>query len=288
MIETLGRGWEITKLSFSVVRKDSEMLLFPLLGAIFSGIYSFMLLWPSLLSRFMAGQDQGSFVWRTTETAICFASYFGVAFIATFFNTCTVYTAKTRFSGGDATFMDSITFALRKLHLILLWSLVAASVGVLLRGLDQLAERSEGLGRILLNIAHSMLGMMWSVLTIFVVPVMVYEDVGPFAALKRSGEVLKRTWGESLVRHYGFGLLQFVATLPGIVLVIVGIVQIQNLWFLIPLGILWVIVAALVFSVIGVVFNTALYEYASTGRVPGGFESGTLKAAFVQARPARV
>jgi Family of unknown function (DUF6159) len=287
MFETLGRGWEITKLSFTVVRKDSEMLLFPLLGAVFSGIYSFILLWPSLLSRFMAS-DESSFMWRTTETALCFASYFGVAFIATFFNTCTVYTAKTRFAGGDATFKDSITFALKKIHLIFAWSLLAASVGVLLRALDQFAERMGGLGGMLLNIMQSILGMMWSVLTIFVVPVMVYEGLGPFLAIRRSGEVLKKTWGESLVRHFSFGIIQFFVAVPGIALILFGMFRADTLWFLIPVGLLWLIVTALLFSVVAVVFNTALYEYASTGRIPQGFEGPTLKAAFVQAQPARV
>jgi hypothetical protein len=287
MFETLGRGWEITKLSFGVVRKDSEMLLFPLLGSIFSLAYSFFLLWPSILSRLL-DSTEGGLVWRTTETVLAFATYFGLAFIATFFNTCTVYTAKTRFAGGDATFMDSIRFALSRTHFILLWSLLSATVGVLLRAIDQLAERSEGLGRILLHLANSVLGMMWTVLTLFVVPVMVYEGVGPFAALKRSGEVLRHTWGESLVRKFSFGLIQLVTTIPGVALVVVGLMNLSSLWLLIPLGVVWIVTTALAFSVATVVFNTALYEYASTGRIPGGFEASTLKAAFVSAKPARV
>jgi Family of unknown function (DUF6159) len=118
--------------------------------------------------------------------------------------------------------------------------------------------------------------------------VMVYEGLGPFLAIRRSGEVLKKTWGESLVRHFSFGIIQFFVAVPGIALILFGMFRADTLWFLIPVGLLWLIVTALLFSVVAVVFNTALYEYASTGRIPQGFEGPTLKAAFVQAQPARV
>jgi len=73
-------------------------------------------------------------------------SYLGLSFIATFFNVCVVYTTKTRFEGGDATFFDSIKFALSKLHLIFAWSLVSATVGLLLHALDQVAQRAGLVG----------------------------------------------------------------------------------------------------------------------------------------------
>ncbi len=43
-------------------------------------------------------------------------------------------------------------------------------------------------------------------MTYFVVPVIVVEKLGPLAAGKRSFEVLKRTWGESLVANFGVGI----------------------------------------------------------------------------------
>lgn len=279
MFETIGRGWAITKLSFGVIRQDSEMLLFPLLGGFFSLAYSFVIMWPTVLTQLMDPAGD-SMVWGTAQTVASFAAYFGLAFIATFFNTCTVYTAKTRFSGGDATFMDSIRFALSKIHLIFMWSLVAASVGILLRALDQMADRMGTIGGTVLGIVQSLLGMMWSVLTIFVVPVMVYEGLGPIDAIKRSSEVLRRTWGESLVRHIGLGLIQFVVMIPGVLMIVAGLVQGASLWPLAVLGVLWMVVVGLAFSVANVVFNTALYEYATNGQVAGGFDSSTMQRAF--------
>ena len=36
MFNTFGRSWELTKLSFRVIKEDKELLLFPLLGGLFS------------------------------------------------------------------------------------------------------------------------------------------------------------------------------------------------------------------------------------------------------------
>src|SRR5262249_12538519 len=139
-------------------------------------------------------------------------------FVATFFNVCVVYTTKVRLEGGDATFWQSLGFAFSRIHLILAWSLVAATVGMLLHGLDNMARRAGGLGKVVLAILRSILGAAWSLITIFVVPAMVYEGLGPFAAIKRSIDTLRATWGESLIRYYGLGFVQFVLLLPAFLL----------------------------------------------------------------------
>ena len=46
------------------------------------------------------------------------------------------------------------------------------------------------------------------------------EDLGPDHALKRSGTLFKQTWGENIVAQLGFGLLGFVALLPGLLLIV--------------------------------------------------------------------
>jgi uncharacterized membrane protein len=101
-------------------------------------------------------------------------------------------------------------------HQIFVWSLVAATVGLFLRALDQAAERAGPLGRIVVGILSAALGMMWSIVTIFVVPAMVYKNIGPIDAIKDSVQTLKSTWGESLIRHYGLGLIQFVFLVLGV------------------------------------------------------------------------
>jgi hypothetical protein len=276
------RSWSITRLSFDVIRKDKEMLWFPILAGFFSLLFSAALLVPTFVLD-VAREEVGDAIAPLQWTA-AFVTYFGLAFIATFFNVCVVYTTRVRLSGGDATFMDSIKFALSRLHLILGWSLVSASVGLLLRALDSLAERTGLAGKILLAILRAVLATAWSIMTIFVVPSMVYKSLGPIDAVKDSLETLRRTWGESLVRYYGLGLAAFICSLPCFALIVGGIALSSSVAAagvaLLVVGAVGLLAVSLVFGVASTVFNTVLYQYATSGAAPAGFDQEILAGAF--------
>jgi Family of unknown function (DUF6159) len=286
-MNVFSRSWQLTKLSFDVIKKDTEMLLFPLLGGIFSLLYSAALIYPTIVVDLMHQGSSGAArsAWSMADTAILFVTYLGLSFIATFFNVCVVFTTKTRFEGGDATFMDSLKFALSKIHLVFMWSIVAATVGILLRALDMAAERAGAIGGFLLGLLRGLLGAVWSIVTIFVVPAMVYRNVGPFAAIKSSAQTLKETWGESLVRHYGLGLAQLLFMLLGVVLTIVMVVALANVGgvamvLAIAFAVIYFLTVILVFNVANAVFNTALYAWANGGIAPDGFDEDTLRGAL--------
>ena len=282
------RSWRLTKMSFSVIKQDKEMLLFPLLAGIFSILFAVVLIYPTIIVAFLqqgAVDDGAELVLNVVDYAILFVTYLGLSFIATFFSVCVVYTTKVRFSGGDATFMDSIGFALTKLHLIFAWAMVSATVGMLLRALDHAAERAGAIGRIVIAIITAILGLVWSLITIFVVPAMVYEDLGPIEAIKKSVATLKQTWGESLVRHYGLGLMQFLLTLVGVLISVALFALLSGMGTVggaIAIGffVLYFLALVLVFQVAHTVFNTALYVYANAGGAPGGFDEDVLQGAF--------
>src|SRR3989338_1515753 len=212
MANAFSRSWEITKLTFHVIRQDKELLLFPILAGIFSIIFLLALLFPTLVVSFL---NTGRAEWGFSVLALLFIAYLGLAFIATFFNVCVVYTTKRRLEKGNATFGESMRFALSKIHLILSWSLLAAIVGLLLRMLENMAQRSRG-GNALMRFLVGGLGMAWGIITLFVVPSMVYYNLGPIEAIKKSAQVLKKAWGESLIRYIGLGLAQMAFLIAGI------------------------------------------------------------------------
>jgi hypothetical protein len=230
-MNAISRSWNITKLTFSVIGQDKEMLLFPLFASIASILYVAAILVPSGVLQVLSESDAAGAgaVWGVVEYAILFVVYLGLSFIATFFNVCVVYTTKTRFEGGDATFMESIRFGMSKIGIIFQWSLLAATVGLFLAMLEKFAERLGGVGEFVIKIIRSVLGLVWSVVTLFVVPVLVYENVSSLEAVRRSKDILKKTWGESFVRAFGLGLIQFVC-----ILAVIGITA--GLGTLVPQG----------------------------------------------------
>jgi hypothetical protein len=284
-MNAFSRSWLITKLTFSVINKDRELLWFALLSFIFSAIYSIAMIFPSVIAALMEnGFNQESL--QAFEYLMIFLTYFGLAFIATFFNTCVVYTAKVRFEGGNATFDESLKFAFSRIGVIFQWSLVSASVGLLLRVLHQLASNLGKIGELVANILISLLGMAWSIMTIFVVPVMVYENVGPVDAIKKSAAVIKKTWGESLIKAVGLGLIQFfifvliIAASAALTVALTSSFEFIGLLTGIGIGVVLLLMAGLIFTVANTIFNTALYVYANNNMIASGFSEDVIKGAF--------
>jgi hypothetical protein len=284
MFESFNRSIEITKISFGVLLKDKELLLFPLIAGVFSFIFFIAMVFPffvsGIVSKFVGGTVGG-----IINLLAIFVLYLGLAFIATFFNTCVVFTIKKRFEGGNATFFESIGFALSKVHLILAWSLVSATVGLILNILSNFAEKLGPIGKLIMNVVNGILGGVWAIITIFVVPAMVYDNVGPLAAIKSSVETLRKTWGESLIRYIGLGLFQTILMVLGIVAWIVLLILSLMIFplLIIPVTLFlfaYVIVLGLLFGVLNTIFNTALFVYAKTGNVPMGYSPELMQNAF--------
>ncbi|HRK54034.1 MAG TPA: DUF6159 family protein [Cyclobacteriaceae bacterium] len=283
------RSWKITQLTFRVINQDRELIWFALLAFIFSTLFTVAMVVPSVLPTLMEeGVSQDSL--QIFQYIIIFLTYFGLAFIATFFNVCVVYTTKVRFEGGNATFGQSMSFAFTKLGLIFKWSLLSATVGLVLKVLDNLASRLGKGGQIVASILIGLVGMAWSIVSIFVVPVLVYEGLGPIDAVKKSTQVIRKTWGESLIRHFGLGLIQFFVFVLIIVLsfgltyVLANAFEVIGLLIGIGVGALLMLLAGLIFSVANTIFNTALYVYANKSLVPTGFDEETVKDAFAKKR----
>ena len=142
-----------------------------------------------------------------------------LAFVVIFFNAALVFAADRRLEGQAVTIGEAMHESAARAHVLLPWAIVSATVSIVLRAIEQ---RGGILGRIVGTIA----GVAWAVVTFLVLPVLVFEGVGPIAAVKRSGSLFKKTWGENLVANAGIGLIALLAIIVGavpcILLVMVG------------------------------------------------------------------
>lgn len=256
----IGRGWQLAKMSLRVVRKDKEILLFPLL----SGIITILILASFFVGVFFTSGFNNANSW--TFYVFFFVFYFVTFFISIFFNAAVIGCATIRMNGGDPVFSDGIKTAMQNIKQILFWALFAATVGLILRAIQ---ERVGILGKFIVGA----LGAAFTIATYFVVPVLIYEKLGPWGSLKRSVSILKNTWGEALVGNLGLGVIVFLLGLLGLVPIIVGVLF-MSLWPIvigIVIAVVYWIILGLVFSAAQSVLVAALYRYATTGKVSEDF-----------------
>ncbi len=131
------------------------------------------------------------------------------------------------------------------------------------------------------TIVARLVGLAWNLVTFLVVPILVLEDLGVGDALKRSKDLFKKTWGENVIGQFGLGIVGFLLSVPGVLLIGIGVaIGTVGLWVLGAVGVVWLLVAAVIVSALSGIYRTALYHYAANGTVPGEFSGIDFEAAF--------
>ncbi len=279
MFQQFSRSFQLVKESLAVLKKDKEIMLFPIVSGILTIIAFISLFIPFVIIALATGISPPLFY------LLFFVYYLITSFIVIFFNTGLIACAHMRLNGKDPTFKDGLSKAWKHITQILAWSLISATVGLILRMIVDRIENSERLGpvgKFVGMIFIGLLGMAWSFLTFFVIPVMIFENKGVFVSIKHSGSLFKKTWGENVLGQFSMGLVFGLLSLIGVGAFVLAFLSGSFAVILVVGGLVllyWTILAILSASLNGV-FVAALYNYATTGKVPSAYSSELVKGAF--------
>ncbi len=279
MFQKLSNSWELVKESFRVLQADKELMVFPLISSIGVVIVTLTFIFPMLFAGFFDTVFNGG---GQLAGFLALFLYYIVQYTVIFFaNTALVGAAMIRLRGGDPTVSDGLSIAGSRFFTILGYALISATVGMIFRAI---AERG-GLGRIIVSIV----GFVWNVGTFLVVPVLAVENTGPIEAIKRSVQLLKKTWGEQIAGNLGlgafFGLVIFGWIILGIAAVMLIAVGLQSTTLAIVTAVVFVlglVLIGLLQSTLSGIFTAAVYQFATEGKVSGFFSQGLVQDAFRQ------
>ena len=266
-------GWKLAKVSLTTINENRSLLVFPVLS-----VLSMFLILSSVLGGgyFLVGENiETAFQDETANQgvgyAILFIYYLINFFIVVFFNSALIHCAIKIFNNEETSVGDGINFALSRIGKIFVWAVVSATVGTILRVLQNNGKIGE--------FVAGLIGLAWSILTFFVVPIIVYQDKGVFDSIKESGDLMRQKWGESLGGNFSFGIINLLA-----IFLAIGI----GFMFMLINPILGIVVMSLsiltvatVLSAAKTVFVAAIYN--RTNDLPSGkFDGETLDSAFIQ------
>jgi hypothetical protein len=278
MIERFSRSWALLKASFEVLKQDKELLVFPLCAAIATILIAasfFIPVWQTgLLAR--ADVDQ---VAQTQLVIWGFLFYLSQYFIVFFFNTALVGAALIRLNGGDPTVADGLRIAREKFLPILGYAAIAATVGIILRAIE---ERVGLIGKIVVG----MIGVAFTVATFLVVPLLVTRNIGPIDAIKESATLLKKTWGENIIVNGGLSLIFFVIYFVMAFVFITLLIGAGSISSAIGVGGVLVlaffafVTVALIQAALQGIYAAALFQYATAQQSSAGFDATALQSAF--------
>jgi hypothetical protein len=277
MFAKIRNSWTLIKASAGVLRADKELVVFPIVSTIGVLIVTASFALPMLLAGFFDALFEGRA--QILGLVVGFVFYVVQYFVIIFANSALVGAAMIRLRGGDPTVGDGFRIAMAHLGKILGYALVSATVGMILRWLS---ERGKTLGRI----ASSIGGLAWNLASYLVVPVLVIEDVGPLEAIRRSANLLKKTWGEQIVGNFSigliFGLLTVLVVLLGIP-TFVFVASTNSVAIIVLAALLFVLILVLlglISSTLNGIYVAAVYRYAAEGEASGFFSEELVRGAF--------
>ena len=249
--DRLSNGWTLAMNSFKVLKENKQLIIFPVLSGISLVLImgSFVLVFLSANGwSFENAEDSGTI----GNYLYLFLFYLVNYFIVVFFNMALIHCTRLYFRGEEVSINAGLRFSLSRIGTIFSWSVFAAIVGTILRIIQ---EESGIIGKIITGI----IGIVWNIATFFVIPVIAYEDLGPIGAFKRSSQLMKQKWGESLGATFSFGLIQFLA----MIVLVIPLFFIGNLIHPIggiALAIMGVFIIATIFSAAQTIFVSAVYH----------------------------
>ena len=276
-VDRLSRGWKMTKLGMAVVRADPELMVYTFLSAVFSLVAIGAAVSSSVGLDVIAsdpecvGEECGSEL-VLAHAAIWFVFYLLVSVITVFWNAAIIASAYERLSSGtNPSFSYGIGQAIKCLPQILVWGVIAGTVGLFIQILEGVAhsEDSPPPLRVIAGLASFIIGIAWWIVTFFVIPMIVLERAGVLDGMSRSTELFKRTWGEDVAAHVSTGLLMILCILllfgVSTPLMMAGDVGLILGLIILAVGLLFTV---LFFSTVEAVSRASLFYYAKTGQMP--------------------
>ena len=249
--DRLSNGWKLAMSSFKILKANQQLIIFPILSGV-----SLLLIIGSFFTVTLANAGWDSDNIGELSSAgyyvLLFLFYLVNYFVVVFFNMALIHCTRLYFNGEEVTVTAGLRFSISRIGAIFSWAIFAATVGLILKAIQ---ENSGIVGKIITGI----IGIVWSIATFFVVPIIAYENLGPIDAVKRSTQMMKEKWGQSLGAGFSFGLIQFLAfIIVGFPLFIVG--SMFNPFVAIALAVVALFMVMAIISAAQTIFISAVYH----------------------------
>lgn len=293
--EKIHTSWELMRSSLRVIRDHPRLALFPVISSQCAVVLALFFFAPLVVlavgqegvQSWLAGRGwSGAGAEEIRQAGRWLVYGYGAIiylvslFVAAYFNTAFYHEVLRALAGKDVSVANGLRFALDRLTSILMWSLLAGTVGLIIRAIE---ERLGWLGKLVM----AAIGTVWSVAAVFAIPVIVRrEETNPLVVLRDSATTLKKTWGESLVGFVGIklaGAVLALGAIGGAVVIALMALIVRQAWFTLVMAAMWLLALLLAVFVINLathVYRCALYVYASEGVVPGPFTAEMMNAGW--------
>jgi hypothetical protein len=283
----------LTKQTWGVVKSNPYMLLFPAVGAVIAALLVLVVAGIGLGILGLTGTvDQVASSGEVEDSPAIIVGIIVLA-VAAYLGTLSVQvcmaglvkTADEELQGRDSSFGEGLAEAFRHLPALLGWAAIQTLVGWLLSAIRGNGNSGSGV----LDLARvgiaAIAQVAWSVVSFFVLPLIVLRGMGAISAVKESFGMVRATWGTQIAGGVRLGFfVVLLGLLPGIAAIIGGGFLMVTDYAavgipLAALGVIVVVLAQVLISALRAVFAVALFHFAEGGTAIGPYSTVDLQSA---------
>jgi hypothetical protein len=267
MAGTFSDSWKLTKTAFGLIRQDRALLVFPLVaGVAIIGVLALFVLGILWTLPFLLSGGGSATTYEAIALGMFLAMYFVCSFISIYATAALVGAATLKLNGEQPTAADGWRIARAQLGKLLVWSLITATVGLVIQAV------SRRLGGLVGVVAGAVGGATWAVVTYFMIPVLLYENDGAWTTIQRSAKLFISTFGRSIVSNLVVGLIVAAGVIVAVVLAVAGaflyvggsvVLGVVLIGLALAVGAIFVLIGAAAEGIL----RAALYRYATTGKI---------------------
>ncbi len=279
---TFSDSWKLTKTSFRLIREDRALLVFPLVAGIATIAVIVLLIaaeyW--FVAPVIVGGGSLTTPYEVLALVLFLVAYLASTMISVYCTAALIGAATLKLSGQQPTAADGWRVARARLGRLIGWALITATVGLVIQAISR---RVGGIAGAVIGAAGA---FSWGVITYFAIPVLLYENQGAWASLKRSAHLFVSTFGRTLFSNLALGLLIGLGVFAAFLLGVAGLVVLTGGSIALGLTLLGIAIAvgvivALIGSAAEGILRAALFRYATTGKI----DPDLMPAAYAAALP---
>lgn len=265
-------GWNLTKKAWGVVRANKGLAKLPLTGGALALLTSLIFILPGLA---LLGSDESLLV-AVGIVLVAVGAYLA-AFVIIYYNVILAVAANEALQDRTPDISAARAVARGRIPVIAGWALLSGLVSIFF---TILRDRGGIAGQLAAGIGAAI----WGLVTFLVIPVLALEGIGPIAAVKRSGHLVKQRWGQQITGNLVIGGIATLVMIVGAAMGAGGVYLVASGSTLGIAGGAVLAVTGLVIVVGGAVFSgatrgvfgVALYHYVTEDKAIGPFTAEEL------------
>ncbi len=247
-IDRLKTGLVLTKDALLVLGHNPRLVFFPVASAV-TGL-AFLATFLGVTFGLLAIDPQGAALVGLG------GAYLALTYVSSFFAAALVHQTREALAGNEPSLRDGIAAAWTVKGTLFVWALVSATIGLVINAVENADSRAA-------RFFGTIFGVAWTLLTFFVIPVIVFEKPSVRGMFAESAGTFKQLWGETPISLVAVQLVSALVAIPFVILGygLFGIAPI----FAIGTALSGVLLSFLVGQTLQGVIKTTLYLYATEG-----------------------